>query len=198
MKHSSDEKFMEGAIHIVAQIGIENLRTKHVADYAGFSEATLFRAFRSKEDLLCRTFLFVDKRISELLTGSSFISGASSVPFDAAVEAVWHRVFRYLIDNRDETIFLIRFRYSSLYSEEIRSRREAYNGGFEAAYAVFEAHYGEASKSYRGFLINYIFEMTLCFAEKVLAGRIEDTRETEFRIWAAVSSAVKAITQQSG
>lgn len=39
-KRSSDEIFIKGTIKTVAEIGIENMRTKHVADYAGFTEAT--------------------------------------------------------------------------------------------------------------------------------------------------------------
>ena len=76
------------------------------------------------------------------------------------------------LENKEETIFLIRYRYSSLYTEEVRSKRQAYNGGFDRAYAVFEKHLGSSDRSYRGFLINYIFEMTLCISEKIIAGKI--------------------------
>ena len=51
-RRASDEIFIEGTIKTVAAIGIENMRTKHVADYAGFTEATMFRRFPSKEILL--------------------------------------------------------------------------------------------------------------------------------------------------
>lgn len=92
----------------------------------------------------------------------------------------------------EETIFLIRYRYSSLYTEEVRSKRQAYNGGFDKAYAVFEKHLGCSECSYQGFLINYIFKMTLRFAEKIIAGKLEDNGDTERGIRPAVSSAVKS------
>lgn len=191
-KRASDEIFIEGAVKTVAEVGIENMRTKHVADYAGFTEATMYRRFPSKEILLREAFLYIDKKISDILTQSSYIRNPGDTPFGLAVYAIWHEVFRYLTGHKEETIFLIRYRYSSLYTEEVRSKRQAYNGGFDEAYAVFEKHFGSSDRSYRGFLINYIFEMTLCFAEKIIAGKLEDNEDTEQGIWLAVSSAVKS------
>lgn len=195
-RRASDEIFIEGTIKTVAAIGIENMRTKHDADYAGFTEATMYRRFSSKEILLREAFLYIDKKISSILTQSSYIRKPDDTPFELAIYAIWHKVFRYLIGHKEETIFLIRYRYSSLYTEEVRSKRQAYNGGFDKAYAVFEKHLGCSDCSYRGFLINYIFEMTLCFAEKIITGKIEDDKDTEERIWLAVSSAVKSWTLQ--
>ena len=195
-RKASDKMFIEGAIRTVAKVGIENARTKDVADYAGFSEATMYRWFPTKEILLRETFLYVDKQVSNLLTHSSFLRNPDSLPFGQAVYSIWHDVFRYLIRHKEETIFLIRYRYSSLYTDEVRSRREAYNGGFDKAYEVFDNHFGGAEQSYKGFLINFMFEMTLCFAEKIIVGKISGDRETEQRIWLAISSAVKACTSR--
>ena len=195
-RRSSDEIFIEGTIKTVAAIGIENMRTKHVADYAGFTEATMYRRFSSKEILLREAFLHIDKKVSAMLTQSAYIRNPDDTPFELAVYAIWHKVFRYLVEHKEETIFLIRYRYSSLYTEEVRSMRQAYNGGFDKAYAVFEKHLGSSERSYRGFLINYIFEMTLCFAEKIIAGKLEDNEDTEQEIWLAVSSAVNSLTRK--
>lgn len=193
-KRAFDELFIEGTVRRVAEVGIENTRTKDVAEYAGFSEATMFRRFPTKDILLRETFLCIDKKVSSILTQNVNILDPANASFEFAVYTIWRKVFRHLIENRSETLFLIRYRYSSLYTEEVRSKRQAYNGGFDRAYEIFEKYYGTSDHSYRGFLINYIFEMTLCFAEKIITGRIEDSRETEQDIWLAVSSAVMALT----
>lgn len=194
-KRSSDEIFIEGTIKTVAAIGIENMRTKHVADYAGFTEATMYRRFPSKEILLREAFLNIDRKISSILTQSAFIRKPDDTTFELAIYAIWHKVFRYLVEHKDETIFLIRYRYSSLYTNEVRDMRQVYNGGLDRVYEVFEKHYGNAAHSYRGFLISYIFEMTLVFAEKVVTGKIEDSEATEESVWLAVSSAVDQLTR---
>lgn len=191
---ASDELFIASAIKQVAEVGIENTRTRQVAECAGFTEATMFRRFPTKEILLREAFLYVEKKISDILTKSALVTKPEGGSFGAFFHEVWHKTYRYLIDHREETWFLIRYRYSSLYTEEVRSMRQAYNGAFADSYAVLEKHLGVPSKTYRGFLINYIFEMTLCFAEKVMNGRIEDDAETEQRCWIAISSAVSAWT----
>ena len=197
-RKASDNLFIEGAIQKVAEIGIENTRTKEVADYAGFSEATMYRRFPTKENLLAETFYYIDKQISDILTESNYIRNPGGTSFETAIYEIWHKVFRYLIDNKEKTIFLIRYRYSSLYTDEIRRKRQAYNGRFGPAYKIFEKHFGNSDKSSASFLINYIFEMTLCFAERIASGKLEDDRATEQAIWLAISSAVNAWTCTKG
>ena len=195
-KRAYEDLFIEGAIKTVAEIGIENMRTKMVADSAGFSEATMFRIFPTKEILLREAFLEIDKRVSAILTESDFVKnpdGAQS-QFEFVFFSLWRDVYRYLIEHREETIFLIRYRYSSLYTEEVRSMRQAYSGSFDRAVELLEARYGKGSNTYRGFLISYIFDMTLCFAEKILMGRVIDNSDTEYRIWMAIYNATNSIT----
>lgn len=186
--------FIESAIKKVADSGLENLRTKQVADHTGFSEATLFRIFKTKESLLDAAFLYVDKRLSDIVAQSEYLSLSDEMPFEKALYRMWKEVYRHLLDNKEETVFLIRYRYSSLYTKEVRSQRQAYNGSFEKIYDVFDKWFGVSSSTYRGFLINYIFELTLCFADKVIEGMVQDTEETEERIWRAVISAAKSFT----
>ena len=191
-----DEMFIEGTVQTVAKIGIENMRTKHAADYAGFSEATMFRRFPTKEILLRDTFLYIDNQVSDLLTKSAFLRDPASVPFELGVYAIWRQIYRYLIDHKEEAIFLIRYRYSSLYTSEVWNMRQAYNGGFDRAYELFESHYGIETPPHRGFLVNYVFEMTLSFAEKVITGKIEDNQDTEDIAWLAISGAAKSWAQK--
>lgn len=198
-RRATDAIFIEGAIKTVAKIGIENTRTKDVAEYAGFSEATMYRRFPTKEILLREAFLYIDKQVSSILTQSNYIRNPDDTSDDLTVYAIWNQVFRYLIEHNVETIFLIRYRYSALYTEEVRNMRQAYNGGFDKANLVFEKYLGSTDRLYTGFLIDYIFEMTLCFAEKIVSGKLEDNERIEQGVWLAVSSAVKAwVLQQRG
>lgn len=195
-KRASDEMFIKGAIHTVASVGIEKLHTKAVADYTGFSEATLFRHFETREILLQSVFLYIDKELSEILTSSPCFSNPENTLLEADVFGVWHKLYRHLITNKDDTLFLIRYRYSSLYTDEVRKMREAYNGGFKKVYKVLENNLGENAGTYKEFIIGYTFDITLCFAEKVISGQISDSEETEHRIWTSITTAIKAITDQ--
>lgn len=54
--------FIDATIKIVAQVGLENLRTKQIAAESGMSEATMYTHFGSKEEILNATFLTLDRR----------------------------------------------------------------------------------------------------------------------------------------
>lgn len=189
-KKAYENLFIEGTIVKVAESGLENLRTKTVADYAGFSEATLFRIFKTKEGLLEEAFLFVDRRLSDLVTKTDF----HQKPLEDVLYKIWYEVYRHLVENREETLFLIRYRYSSLYTKDVRKKRQAYNGAFDEVYSILADEFGTPDGTYRGFLLNYIFELTLFFAEKVIHGCVKDTKDTEDKIWKVVLNAAKIFT----
>ena len=195
-KKAFNELFMDATVKTVAKYGIENTRTKDVAACTGFSEATMYRSFPTKEDLLRETFLHTEHKVSDIFMNSDLIRGTGTASFGEKVHKVWHLIYRYLIEHKEDAAYLIRYRYSSFYTAEVRSKRRAYNGSFDRAYDVFEKHFGYSVYSYRGFLINFVFEMTLCFAEKVVTGRVRDSEEMEVRLWSAISGAITNIIRE--
>ena len=197
-KRAFDNMFIKSAVYIVADVGIENTRTKDIAVRTGFTEATMYRVFPTKETLLQEAFLYIDKRISDILSQSAYVLHPDNTPFELVMYAIWHKVYRYLIDHREETLFLIRYRYSSLYTDEVRNRREAYNGNMDKVYAMFEHELGKTPGMSWQFLINSVFELTLCFAEKVITGRLADTEDTESSVWNIVENSIEGVKKKAG
>ena len=189
MKKALDRHFIDGAIHTVARVGIENTRTKQIAEYAGFSEATLFRCFDTKEDLLNATFLEVDRKLFEMMTKNTSKVCQDSEEFEKKVRDDWHALYRHLIDNGDETLFIIRYRYSSLYTEKVRLERKSYTEDFDVASNEYQKHFGVPPIVSTAYIINVMFSMTVNFAEKVISGCLEDTVETEENFWSMIWSA---------
>ncbi len=183
---ATKELFLEKTIEVVARVGMENLRTKMVADAAGFSEATMFRFFRDKDEMLCETFLEVDRRVSEVFLACFKPEKFENTTCKEALFEIWKKIFSYLLENPNETLYLIRFRYSALYSSEIRSKRKAYDGSLNKAYEYLTDLNAAGVGTYQGFLTNYAFEMTLCFAEKIVTGRIQLTEDMKLRLWNAI------------
>lgn len=188
---SPKDRFLEAAISKVAEIGLENLRTRHIAEAVGMSEGSLFAYFNRKEDLLREAFLEVDRRLSQVVLQSPYLREPPETleDFIEVADEVWLMMYRHLLKNPEETLFLIRYRYSAYYTEEVRLRRKAHNGEFRGVYSVINKWFTETENFYEGFLVNYAFELTLTFAEKVIKGYFENTDETERRIWNAVRSA---------
>ena len=197
-KRAFEDMFIKGAVNTVASVGIENTRTKDIASQTGFTEATMYRMFPTKEILLRDAFLYIDKQIADILTQSAFIRHPDKTPTELAAYAIWRRVYRYMIDHWAETIFMIRYRYSSLYTEDVRKMREIYNGGTDRAYTVFVQDLEQIRVTEWQLLLDSAFELTLCFAEKVINGRMPDTDETELGVWSVIMNAMEAGMKKIG
>lgn len=189
------DRFIEATIRKVAELGLENLRTKHIAAEVDMSEATMFLYFSNKEGILRETFFEVDRRLSNILLKSPYLvyNIVDEPNFEELVHKLWHDVYRYLIDNSAQTMFTVRYRYSAYYTPEIRARRQAFNGAFDRVYAALKQRFNETAHFYEGFLVNYVFELTLSFAEKVINGYINDSPETEKLIWNGIRNTVRGL-----
>ena len=191
-KRAFEDMFIQGAVHTVATVGIENTRTKDIASQTGFTEATMYRMFPTKESLLRDAFLYIDKRVSDIVTKNIYIRNPDKTPFELAMYAMWHRVYRYLIEHGKETVFMIRYRYSSYYTEEIRNSRELYNGAMDQVYETFERELGAGAETDWAMRLDSAFDLMLCCAERIVTGQAADSDETELGIWNVVSNAMKA------
>ncbi len=191
------DRLIKSAIELTAGYGIENVTVRRIAEMLDYSEATLYRHFGSRDELLVEALMTVDARISARFLESPWLRD-ESLDVMECIHHIWRDVYRYLIDNPSETMFILRFRYSSLYTEEVRARRKSYDGSFEEPMRLLgrAGSAGGAGKliSYKGFLPNYIFELTLCFAEKVIAGRVPDTPEAEEKLWSVIVAACASLS----
>lgn len=192
-KKAFDETFLNGVIQVAATVGIENLRTKQVADYTGFSEATLFRAFETKELLLCSAFLRVDNEISHVLSDLVELRGKDDAASKRLLSKVWDRLFGFLSEKKEQTLFWMRFRYSSLYTDDVREKREAFNGGLSPVYDALSEHYTGLTSEQLSFLLQTVVETTACLAEKNANGKAEELDGVSDFVWATASAAARRI-----
>lgn len=187
---SQKMRYYDATIKMVYKLGLESLRTKHIACEAGYSEASMYGLFKCKEDILRETFFEVDRRLSSILLESPLVDRMEELGFLNAAEQIWREVYRYLLEHKEETIFLIRYRYSAYYNEEIRNQRMSYNGSYDKVYDVTDKYLGKTSIYYRGFLVGWMFEVTLCMAERVIMGHMKDTQELQDNLWLMIKAAV--------
>lgn len=190
---STKERLMHAAVVTVAERGIENAGTAFIAKAAGCSEAMIYKLFTDKTDLLNEVFLSIDRAIS-LEALSLWNSRPQNETLIDTTHRAFQMIYRRLLTKSDETLFLLRFRYSSLYTSSIRSKRYAYNGAFDAVHSAVESYYSGHEFGYSGFVLNYLFELTLTFAEKVLTGRFTDSKELENRLWRMMLAGIRELT----
>lgn len=187
---STKQRLLESAIRSVANYGIEGSTTARLAHEAEISEAMIYKCFADKTDLMNMAFLQVDKTLSDFVLNHPFFKDQEKGEVLTVVNEIWNNIYDYLMNHREEALFLIRYRYSSLYSDEIRNQRQTYNGAFDKVFEVAAPYFAGSGVGYRGFLTNYAFELTLSFAEKVHTGRIQNTEELRKTLWALIASSV--------
>ena len=193
-----DETFIEGTIQIVAETGIENTRTRQIADYTGFSEGTMFKKFPTKEILLRDTFLYIDKKIASIVLNSKFICDSGINQFEEGVHEIWHKIYRYLIEHKEETLFLIRYRYSAFCTDEVQEQMAYRNGSFDVVYEAFDRRFGEYGSVLEDLLVNCTMEITMCFVEKIIGGKLVDDLNTEMNIWMIVRDTLRSWNKNRG
>lgn len=184
------ERLIASAVKTVAERGTEGVTTAVLARRAGCSEAMIYKCFEDKEDLIREAFRVLDERVSRIALENFSAIRADGSNFMEVVYSAWHKVYRYLLATPEEALFLIRYRYCSLYTDAVRSERLAYNGTFDKVHEMVESKFGASRATYRGFYINYALEITLSFAERVITGRLKDTQALESVVWKLVSDSI--------
>lgn len=191
------EDYMTTAITLTAKYGIENVSVRRLANSMKMTEAALYRHYSGRDELLEKTFLATDSKLSDIFMQNFFVHGFSGEPFEEVIHQVWKVLYQYLLDHPEEALFLVRYRYSSLYIDEVRSMRKAYDGTFDKIYETFEANLGSHTQTYRGFLISNIFEVTLSFAEKVATGRMVADENLENMLWSFIKAEIAVLLAPS-
>lgn len=190
------ERFIDATIHKVAELGLENLRTRLIASEVDMSEASMFLYFGNKEGILRETFLEVDRRFFNVFLKSFRLSNQieNMAPSAESFHWVWREIYRYLISKPDETLFAIRYRYSSYYTPEVRAQQQVYNSSLGQLYPMIDTQSGEMNHYFVDFFLNYVLELTLSFAEKIINGYLADTPETEEFLWKTIEQASMSLT----
>ncbi|MBR0115326.1 MAG: helix-turn-helix transcriptional regulator, partial [Firmicutes bacterium] len=70
------ERLINSAIDLTAEYGIENVTVRRIAEMLGYSEATLYRHFGSRDELLEEAFITVDAKISSRFLDSPYVKEA--------------------------------------------------------------------------------------------------------------------------
>ncbi len=175
------QRFIEGVISQVAERGIENLRTKNIAVCGDRSESTMYNYFKGKNDMLVSAYEYADRIAADSIVQAL---GKKHDNAESLIYHIWKSLFTCFIDNRDMTIFMIRFRYSSYYTEEVRSRRYICSEKMKDRLQMLEDEYDLFRKAGAEMMVNSLEESALYFAEKIISGNetVDEKKSGLFRM----------------
>ncbi len=189
-KKAFDETFLNALVQIVSSIGLENLRTKQIAEMTGFSEATMFRLFPTKDDLLRESFLWVEQEFINKFEKLGKTKLSLQEHSEEVLQTFLNEWYVYLSSEHEKTVFWMRIRYSSLYTKALRDSlpkcpetiRGLFFGIFgemteqqaQAVYrnmietTAFLVERSEKNQMLSEPMLKLLFELTIVFSEKVL------------------------------
>ena len=191
------KRYIDETIEVTAERGLENVTVRRIAGKAGVSEAALYRHFAGKEDLVNESFLTIDREISQLFLNSFYSNSYSGGEFEDVLKAVWKEVFAFLLKEKSKTLFMIRYRFSSLFTDDVRDKRMVCGEEFTPVCRTLAEKLGGTEDYYRNYAISYIFEVTILFSEKILLGRLPYSPELEDSLWNFIINITRTFSEDT-
>ena len=166
---------IRSVIRVVARSGVENTTVKKIAAEAEITGSGIYAYYTDKDDLLRATFLWTDEFFAAHIRQILRQSGE-----DDSLEDVWKRCFRFFVEHREETLFYLRFTYSTLYTPELMQQHCL-------RFRVIRTSLPEQGcGASRQFLFEHVLNDTLAYAERFLTGKIEQSESVIGQIWDAI------------
>jgi AcrR family transcriptional regulator len=115
--HNPDkrEKFMNAALKLFVNHGVQNTSTAAIAKEAGTAAGTLFLYFPTKQDLIDELVLQISRDQSEYM--KTLVD--ESLPVRDMFLSIWQGCIRWFLDHKDAYIFVQQVRDSGIVDEAI-------------------------------------------------------------------------------
>ena len=111
------EKLIEATVQIIAEHGLENLRTAEVCKIAGVNVAYLYDLFENKDDLIAQAFAASDERFLKTILDNFPVLHYQSIDYEMRCRVLFMRCWEHIINRRRYTVFYVRYYYSSSFQK---------------------------------------------------------------------------------
>lgn len=111
------EKLIEATVQIIAEHGLENLRTAEVCKIAGVNVAYLYDLFENKDDLIAQVFAASDERFLKTILDNFPVLHYQSIDYEMRCRVLFMRCWEHIINRRRYTVFYVRYYYSSSFQK---------------------------------------------------------------------------------
>lgn len=108
-----EEKIMDATMDIVAEVGLEGLSMRMLCDRVNLTAPLIYAIFDSKDELLYRSFLFVNRQIAGLFKGAALSEDATPEQVLEYIHAAWLRYFDFMVRNGNRTLYYYTYRDST-------------------------------------------------------------------------------------
>ena len=177
------EKLMRTAMNIVARDGFMAATTAHIADKAGFAEGTLYRHFKSKDELLIATYRQLKADVFDRVSAET----GNATDAKARLAALWRGMWTVYASDMPAFTFGQRFAESALSREEGGAAHERM---MDHICAIIEDGQtaGLIKKAPREMLVAFFFPPLMAMLKQVAQGRAWSEAEIDAAIEMAWAS----------
>ena len=167
-------------ISVIANEGLDKTTTKAITQGTGINEAYIYRNFKSKEDLLSKTFDELDEELVNKILQHVEVMYVKKLDFETRCRLFFTGVWNFLLGNREKCLAFIRYYYSPYfvkYSVDVHKRRYA------PVVDKFSVAFRDEANVWM--ILNHILNVMLDFAVKVYNGQMpndDDYVEHVFRV----------------
>ena len=180
------QKLIDGAIHVIANDGLERATTKLIGTHTKVNEAYIYRCFDGKEDLFAKTFAALDEELVSQTLKHLPVMHMSELEFEMRARFYFAALWRFFLGNREKSLTFIRYYYSpyfARYSAEEHKRR------FVPLVDKFSEAFRDEANVWM--ILNHILATMLDFAIKVFDGALSDNDDTAEHVFRLVYSSVR-------
>lgn len=175
-KMDTKTRIFESTIFEAKENYIFKISTIAVSKKASTSESNLYKIFKSKNNLLIETFLYIDEQVGEYIVNNVPMQELKTIE-DCFVyaKAVWTSYIHFFVNHDAYCSYYSAFRSGKLYTKEIEHLQEEH---FKNLLNLFQYIYRDL-KVFETISFNllwsFILDTTLMIAKRMSAGEVEYT-----------------------
>ncbi len=185
-------KLIDGTIHVIANDGLDKATTKQIGLTASINEVYIYRHFADKEDLLTKTFDFLDEELLAQVMQHLSVMYIQDMEFELRCRFFFFAIWSYLLGNRDKCLTYTRYYYSpyfAKYSYATHARR------FKPFLEKMEPAFKEEADIWM--ILNHILNVMLDFAVKVHNDQMPDEDNYAEHVFRVIYVSVKQYFKQA-
>lgn len=111
------QALIDGAIHVIAQNGLDKATTKAISRATGINEVYIYRIFESKEKLFEKAFEYLDKQLVDKTLLHIDVMYMAEMDYETRCRIYFLAIWRFLVGNKDEILMYVRYYYSPYFKK---------------------------------------------------------------------------------
>lgn len=105
IKINTRQKLLKATMELVNEFGLHNTPTSKIAKAAGFSEATIYKNFSSKDELIIEVYLEIKADLNQAFS----VGVDHSIAFEERTKKALTNYLNYFLSHPDELMYFLQF-----------------------------------------------------------------------------------------